>query len=58
MGEAQQVAEYYHPVLRMDGQEVALANSPGGSTCGIWVERDGTPVIEMAGDERTRRKHE
>ena len=52
------MAEYYHPVLRMDGQEVALANSPGGSTCGIWVERDGTPVIEMAGDERTRRKHE
>jgi ectoine hydroxylase-related dioxygenase (phytanoyl-CoA dioxygenase family) len=58
VGEAQQVAEYYHPVLRMDGQPVELAMSPGGGTCGVWVDREGAPVIEMSGDERTRRKHE
>jgi len=58
VGEAQQVAEYYHPVLRMDGQEVDVAISPGGSTCGVWVDKDGAPVIEMSGDETVRRKHE
>jgi len=58
VGEAQQVAEYYHPVLNMKGQLVELANSPGGSTCGVWVDREGRPVIEMSGDETTRRKHE
>jgi len=58
VGEAQQVAEYYHPVLNMQGQLVDLAVSPGGSTCGVWVDRDGKPVIEMSGDETRRRKHE
>jgi phytanoyl-CoA hydroxylase len=58
VGEAQQVAEYYHPVLRMDGQPVELTVSPGGSTCGVWVDQAGVPVIEMTGDETTRRKHE
>ena len=58
VGDAQQVAEYYHPVLRMDGTEVALENSPGGGTCGVWVDQAGAPVIEMSGDERLRRKHE
>ena len=58
VGEAQQVAEYYHPVLRMDGQLVELENSEGGGTCGVWVDNAGAPVIEMSGDERLRRKHE
>ena len=58
VGEAQQVAEYYHPVLRMDGQLVELEKSEGGGTCGVWVDRQGAPVIEMSGDERLRRKHE
>ncbi|HMB91919.1 MAG TPA: phytanoyl-CoA dioxygenase family protein [Rhodothermales bacterium] len=44
---AEKVADYYHPVLRMDGTEVTLAASEEGGPCGIWVERDGTPVIEM-----------
>ena len=58
VGEAHKVAEYYHPVLRMDGQLVELEKSEGGGTCGVWVDRAGAPVIEMSGDERLRRKHE
>jgi phytanoyl-CoA hydroxylase len=58
VGEAQQVAEYYHPVLRMNGQPVELPNSPDGSLCGVWVDQAGQPVIELSGDERVRRKHE
>jgi ectoine hydroxylase-related dioxygenase (phytanoyl-CoA dioxygenase family) len=47
VGEAEQVAKYYHPALRMDGSEVTLAIAEGGSECGVWVEQDGTPVVEI-----------
>jgi hypothetical protein len=46
-GEAEKVAKYYHPVLRMDGTEVDLGVSKSGGACGVWVEQDGQPVIEM-----------
>jgi len=46
-GEAEKVAKYYHPVLRLDGSEITLDISEGGSQCGVWVEKDGQPVVEM-----------
>lgn len=49
VGEAQKVAQFYHPVLRMDGSLVELGLSEGGGSCGVWVENDGRPVIEMQG---------
>jgi ectoine hydroxylase-related dioxygenase (phytanoyl-CoA dioxygenase family) len=48
-GDAQQVGRWYHPALRMDGSIVALEESAGSTQCGVWVERDGAPVIEVAG---------
>lgn len=47
VAEAEKVAKYYHPVLRMDGTEVELGVSERGGPCGTWVEKDGTPVVEM-----------
>lgn len=47
VGEAEKVARFYHPILRMDGTEVTLGTSEGGGACGVWVEQDGTPVVEM-----------
>lgn len=47
MAEAEKVAEFYHPVLHFDGTEVALKIGEAGSQCGVWVEKDGTPMIEM-----------
>lgn len=47
VGEAEKVARFYHPILRMDGTEVTLGVSEGGGACGVWVEQDGTPVVEM-----------
>lgn len=47
VGEAEKVAKYYHPVLRMDGTEVTLGVSKSGGACGVWVEKDGETVIEM-----------
>ncbi len=48
VGNAEQVAAFYHPVLRMDGILVDLERSLRGGSCGVWVERDGDPVVEMA----------
>ncbi len=47
MAEAEKVAQFYHPVLRMDGSEVTLETSERGDRCGIWVDEDGNPVVEM-----------
>ena len=46
-GEARQVAHYYFPVLAMDGREVALEQGPGGGPCGVWVDRNGRPAVEL-----------
>jgi hypothetical protein len=48
-GEAREVARFYHPVLRMDGTEVALQESPGGGPCGVWTEREGRPQVALRG---------
>lgn len=57
-GAAEQVAQFYHPALRMDGRPLELEVSQGGGACGVWVERDGQPQIELAGREGVSRKHE
>lgn len=57
-GAAEQVAEFYHPALRMDGTALELATSQGGGTCGVWVEQEGVPVVELIGHEGVVRKHE
>lgn len=46
MAEASKVAEFYHPVLRMDGSQVDLGVSERGGECGVWVEHDGEKVVE------------
>jgi phytanoyl-CoA hydroxylase len=55
---AEQVAEFYHPALRMDGTPLTLERSPDGGACGVWVERDGEPAVELVGTESIVRKHE
>ena len=57
-GEAEQVGQFYHPALRMDGTTVELDTSRDGQPCGVWVERDGVPVVELAGQQEVSRKHE
>lgn len=47
VGEAEKVAEFFHPVLRMNGSQVELGVSERGGSCGVWVDRDGAPVVEM-----------
>ena len=57
-GSSEQVGEYYHPALRMDGTVVELNKSQDSGACGVWVDRAGTPVIEAAGQQVVSRKHE
>lgn len=49
--DAEKVASWYHPVLRMDGSEVIVGTSEKGTRCGVWVEQDGTPMVEVNGYE-------
>ncbi len=57
-GQADQVAQFYHPALRMDRTPLELSISQGGGECGVWVDQDGELIIEMAGVEGVVRKHE
>lgn len=56
--EARQVAEYFHPALRMDGTAMDLAVSEGGGACGEWAEHGGVPTIAMTGTHTVTRRHE
>lgn len=47
VGVAEQIGRFYQPLLRMDGTEVTMADSPESGRCGVWVEQDGAPVVEM-----------
>ena len=49
VADAEQVAKYYHPVLRFDGSTVELGVAEGGGQCGVWVDEDGSEVVEMSG---------
>ena len=57
-GDARQVAEYFHPALRMDGTPLRLGVSEGGGPCGEWADADGVPAIAMTGRHTITRRHE
>jgi ectoine hydroxylase-related dioxygenase (phytanoyl-CoA dioxygenase family) len=57
-GEAEMVAEYYHPALRMDGTPLELDIAEGGGACGEWVSTDTGQIAVLTGQEHTTRKHE
>lgn len=47
--DATAVARFYQPTLRMDGSPVEMETSEGGGPCGVWVDRDGVPAVELRG---------
>ncbi|TDO49070.1 phytanoyl-CoA dioxygenase PhyH [Kribbella sp. VKM Ac-2527] len=57
-GEAEQVAEYYHPALHMDGSPLELAVAEGGGACGEWTDTPEGPVAVLTGTHKITRKHE
>lgn len=57
-GEAREVYHWYHPILRMDGTAVTMAESDGGSACGVWTDQQNQPVIELNGTQKHPGTHE
>jgi phytanoyl-CoA hydroxylase len=55
---AEQVAEFDQPVLRMDGTAFEIAASADGGPCGVWVDHDGKPEIELADHQLVGVGHE
>ena len=47
VGQAQQVYEWYHPVLQMNGRPIEMGVSHVGGTCGTWVDGRGEAELEM-----------
>ncbi len=48
VGEAEKVAEFYHPLLTFDGREVLLESSEAGGPCGIFSDAEGAEVVMVA----------
>jgi phytanoyl-CoA hydroxylase len=46
-GRSEQAAEFYHPILDFKGNVMTLGVSPYGEKCGVWVEQDGKPAVEL-----------
>lgn len=59
-GNAERVGRFFQPSYRMDGSVVELDVSEEATRCGIWVDEDGTPVVEMidAADHDKLVRHE
>lgn len=51
VAEAKKVSQFYQPVYRFDGTTVELegTNLERGGPCGVTVDVDGKPVIQMTG---------
>ena len=47
IGDGEALSEWYRPVYDMRGEVVEVAVNPGGSQCGVWVDIDGKPAVEM-----------
>jgi ectoine hydroxylase-related dioxygenase (phytanoyl-CoA dioxygenase family) len=54
--QAEKVAMWYKPVMRFDGTELEIESSEWGGRCGVWVDQDGKPEVELSGTE-TRQKY-
>jgi ectoine hydroxylase-related dioxygenase (phytanoyl-CoA dioxygenase family) len=48
-GQAEKVAEFYHPVLKMDGTPLTLGVSESGGVCGRWVDEGARHRDEQRG---------
>lgn len=49
VAEAEKVARFYHPVLRMDGSVLQIDVSEGGGPCGVFKQHEGETVVELVG---------
>jgi len=52
-GNVEQVSSFYSDALRMDGTPIQLPGGSEGGTCGVWVDQDGTPVIEITDEHNS-----
>lgn len=48
-GNAEQVSSFYSSSLRMDGTPIQIEGGSDGGVCGVWVDQNGTQVVEMTG---------
>lgn len=47
VGDGRAIAEFYHPLYDMRGNEIEVGATLGGDRCGRWVESPEGPRVEM-----------
>lgn len=52
VGEAEEVFEWYNPIHTFDGEIIRLNDSPAGGKCGVWVDHEGKPRLELQPEVR------
>ncbi len=57
-GCAEQVTKFDQPVLKMDGTAFEIDGVDEGGPCGLWVDKNGKPEIEVAGRQLLATGHE
>lgn len=55
---AEQMGGFYQPVLRMDGTAFELPPAPESGPCGVWVDKNGKPEIEVGERQLATAGHE
>jgi phytanoyl-CoA hydroxylase len=48
-GDSEKATRFMNPLYRMDGTTFDITDNPGGGLCGVWVDKDGNQVVELAG---------
>ena len=52
VGEAKECFEWYKPIYAFNGEVIKIKDAPAGDKCGVWVDYDGVPKLEMRPEVR------
>ena len=52
VGEARECFEWYKPIYAFNGEVIKIKDAPAGDKCGVWVDYDGVPKLEMRPEVR------
>jgi hypothetical protein len=52
VGEAEECFEWYNPIYTFDRENIHIKDAPAGGKCGVWIDREGVPQLEMQPEVR------
>ena len=52
VGKAKECFEWYKPIYTFNGEVIKMKDASAGGKCGVWVDHDGAPNLEMRPEVR------